>query len=156
VVPLPREQAPGVAAGGRFSGRWRYNRAAGRGVALRYDRGLGGALAGRAQDVHAGGRFSGRWRYDRAAGRGVALCYDRGVSRAPAPTSAPPQAPPTLSPVVRVLCYCGDFFTFAGEGGICPSCGQPAEWPTMGQLEREMRTDLEELLRAHEEGADPD
>jgi hypothetical protein len=47
-------------------------------------------------------------------------------------------------------------FTFEGNAGVCPGCGRPAEWPTMGVVEREMRSDLEELLRAYEDGANPD
>jgi hypothetical protein len=53
---------------------------------------------------------------------------------------------------VRVLCYCGEVFTFEHGEGICPGCGQPAAWPTMGQTEREMRSELEALLRDHEPG----
>jgi hypothetical protein len=56
--------------------------------------------------------------------------------------------------VVRVLCYCGELFTFEDDAGICPGCGRPAAWPTMGAVEREMRADLEELLRAHDPGPD--
>jgi hypothetical protein len=52
--------------------------------------------------------------------------------------------------MVRVLCYCGVLFTFDGDAAMCPGCGQRAEWPTMGVLEREMRSDLEELFREHQ------
>jgi hypothetical protein len=52
--------------------------------------------------------------------------------------------------MVRVLCYCGALFTFDGDTARCPSCGEPAEWPTMGVLERELRADLEELFREYE------
>jgi hypothetical protein len=159
LVPLPHGQAPGALAGGCLSGRWRYDRAAGRGIALSYDRSVSGSPAARRLDVHAGGRLTGRWRYNGAAGRGIALSYDQNVSGTPAATPAPPEpiAPaPTHSGVVRVLCSCGEVFTFEGDAGVCPGCGRAAEWPTMGEIEREMRSDLEELLSAHGEGADPD
>jgi hypothetical protein len=112
-----------------------------------------------APGVATSGRLSGRWRYDRTAGRGVALSYERGLSRSPVSAAGPsrPVGPaPTHSPVVRVLCNCGGFFAFDGDGGVCPGCGRPAEWPTMGVLEREMRADLEALLRDHEDGAGRD
>jgi hypothetical protein len=53
---------------------------------------------------------------------------------------------------VRVLCSCGEFFSFDDDAGACPRCGRLAEWPTMGVVEREMRSDLEDLLRIHEPG----
>jgi hypothetical protein len=115
--------------------------------------------AARLADVHDGGRLAGRWRYNRVAACGIALSYDDRVSGPPPstlPQPEPTSSPPTHPSVVRVLCYCGDLFTFDGDGGTCPGCGRPAEWPTMGELEREMRSDLEELLRAHEQGSDPD
>jgi hypothetical protein len=158
-VPLPHGEAPGVLAGGRLTGRWRYNRVAGRGIALSYDRSANVPPALRGPDVHAGGRFTGRWRYNRVAGRGIALSYDESAAARPAPPAADPEPKspvPTHSPVVRVLCSCGDEFTFEGEAGICPGCGRAAEWPTMGVVEREMRSDLAELLRVHERRADPD
>jgi hypothetical protein len=143
--------------GGRLLGRWRYDRTAGRGIALSYDPNLGRAQGGRPPDVHAGGRFAGRWRYNRFAGRGIALSYDGSASEPPPAPPAPQASPPaTHSPAVRVLCYCGNLFTFDGDEGICPGCGRLAEWPTMGEIEREMRSDLDELLSAHEHGADPD
>jgi hypothetical protein len=157
-MPLSRGKAPGVLAGGRFTGRWRYDRTAERGIALTYDR-MRRTSAPWPPDVHAGGRFRGRWRYIRAARPGIALSYDGSQSPPPAPSPARPEPialPPTHSPIVRVLCSCGELFTFEGEGGICPGCSRPAEWPTMGLLEREMRSDLEELLQIHEHGADPD
>jgi hypothetical protein len=168
VVHLSRGKTAGVLAAGRFSGRWRYDRTAGRGIALSYDRGVSGPLAARLPDVHAGGRLTGRWRFNRVAGRGIALSYDRILSEAlaatrvsEAPAAAPAHPEPispaaTRSAMVRVLCYCGEDFTFEGGEGICPGCGQPAEWPTMGVIEREMRSDLDELLRGHEQGTDPD
>ena len=158
-VPLPHGQAPGAIAGGRLGGRWRYNRAAGRGIALSYDSSMSRTAAARLADVHDGGRLAGRWRYNRVAACGIALSYDDRVSGPPPstlPQTEPTSSPPTHPSVVRVLCYCGDLFTFDGDGGTCPGCGRPAEWPTMGELEREMRSDLEELLRAHEQGSDPD
>jgi hypothetical protein len=163
VVPLPHGQAPGVLAGGRLTGRWRYDRAAGRGIALCYDWGVSGPLAARRLDPHASGRFAGRWRYNRAAERGIALSYDGAVSGAPEPAPALPEpVTPVPTPVptpagrVRVLCSCGVLFTFENDVGVCPGCGRPAEWPTMGVVEREMRSDLEDLLRAHERETDPD
>ena len=159
-VPLPYGQGPGTLAGGRLTGRWRYDRTAGRGIALCYDRSARGAAAANSTDVHAGGRFAGRWRYNRLAGRGIALSYDR-TTIEPPPVAIPAPAdstspPPTHSPGVRVLCSCGEVFTFEDDAGVCPNCGRPAEWPTMGEVEREMRSDLEDLLRDHEQGDDPD
>lgn len=139
---------------------------AGRGIALSYDR-VAGGLKARRPDVHAGGRFNGRWRFNPVAGHGIALSYDPAVSdaqaevpvpaeTAPVPAEAPRSAAARLA-MVRVLCSCGEVFAFDGdEVGVCPGCGRPAEWPTMGEIEREMRSDLEELLGAHEHGADPD
>ncbi|HWF24886.1 MAG TPA: hypothetical protein VG275_05535 [Solirubrobacteraceae bacterium] len=117
------------------------------------------------------GRFAGRWRYRRAAGRGIAVSYDREVT-APPPAPEPPPAPkqppapearpeprsPLVphSPTVRVLCSCGDVFTFGGDASICPGCGRSAEWPTMSEVERQMRSDLEELFLGHEHGGDGD
>jgi hypothetical protein len=158
LVPFPHGQASAVPAGTRFSGRWRYDRTAGRGIALCYDRSVIGPPAARLQDVHAGGRLTGRWRYHRATGRGIALSYDRGESGPPAATPARPEPRSPLvtqSPVVRVLCYCGEEFTFEGDSGSCPGCGELAEWRTMGVVEREMRSDLDELLRNPGQGADP-
>ena len=157
-VPFPHGQVPGVLAGGRLTGRWRYDRTAGRGIALSYERSLTGTSAARRPDVHHGGRFTGRWRYVRTAGRGIALSYDRSISaRSPATAADPEPIAPLATPSgrLRVLCSCGDVFTFEGDAGICPRCGRPAEWPTMGEIEREMRSDLEALLRDHE-SADPD
>jgi len=159
VVSLPHGQAPGVSAGGRLSGRWRYDRTAGRGIALSYDRSASAVLVATRPNVYACGRLSGRWRYNGVAERGIALSYDRVLIEPPA---APPPRPEPVSPpvsnstLVRVLCYCGEDFTFEGDAGICPRCGEQAEWPTMGVVEREMRSDLSELLRAHEQGSDPD
>lgn len=114
---------------------------------------------GRAPGALAAERLTGHWRYNRAAGRGIALSYHRSVRQPP--PSMPPVPEPKLpsathSPVVRVLCFCGELFTFDGDAGVCPSCGQPAAWPTMSAVEREMRADLEELLRVHDQGVDPD
>ncbi|HWF49418.1 MAG TPA: hypothetical protein VG294_02145 [Solirubrobacteraceae bacterium] len=98
-----------------------------------------------------GGRLTGRWRYDRTARRGIALRYDRDTGEAAAIPAAALISPlVSHSPMVRVLCYCGVLFTFDGDAAMCPGCGQPAEWPTMGVLERELRADLEELFREHE------
>jgi hypothetical protein len=117
------------------------------------------------------GRFPGRWRYRRAAGRGIAVSYDRDLAApppatAPPPASAPPPDPEarpeprvplvTHSPLVRVLCSCGEVFTFDGDASICPGCGRCAEWPTMSEVERQMRSDLEELLLDQEHGGDGD
>lgn len=147
---------------GVLAGCWRYQRTAGCGIALSYDR----TVRARRLDVHRGGRFTGRWRYDRTAARGIALSYDDSATGAPvaspaapeaiAPTPEPVSPPRTWSPRVRVLCSCGRDFTFEGDEGICPGCGRPAAWPTLGNVEREMRSDLEELFRAHEQDADPD
>jgi hypothetical protein len=157
VVPYLHRQIPGAPAGGGLSGRWHYDRTAGRGIALSYDRNPGRAQGGRLADVHAGGRFAGRWRYNRFTGRGIALSYGGSAGGPPPEPPVQPSSPPaTRSPAVRVLCYCGTLFAFDGEQGICPGCGQPAEWPTMGEIEREMRSDLDELLSAYEQGADPD
>jgi len=157
VVPLPHGQAPDVPTGGRFSGRWRYRRAAGRGIALSYERSVSGSPTLRPPDVHSGGRFTGRWRYNRSVERGIALSYGD-VSAPPVPLAedpAPTAPATTHAGAVRVLCSCGVLFAFDGDGGVCPGCGRPAEWPTMGEIEREMRADLEAMLRAHEPGADP-
>jgi hypothetical protein len=134
VVPIPHGHAPG---------RWRYDRTVGRGIALCYDR----------------VRFTGRWRYDRTVARGIALSYERSMGK---PPPAPPARPEpavtaqTHSPVVRVLCSCGELFSFESDEAACPRCGRLAEWPTMSVVEREMRSDLADLLRDHEQGADPD
>jgi hypothetical protein len=160
VVPFLHRPIPGAPAGGRLSGRWRYDRTAGRGIALSYDRNPGRAPGGRLADVHAGGRFGGRWRYNRVTERGIALSYDGSAGgpppAAPAAAAAQSSPPVTHGPGVRVLCYCGSLFTFDSNEGICPGCGRQAEWPTVGEIEREMRSDLDELLNAHEQGADPD
>jgi hypothetical protein len=143
----------------RLAGRWRYDRTAARGIALSYERSASVPPLARRPDAHAAGRFMGRWRYNHAAESGIALSYDGGTDAPlPAMPSPPePSSPPlTHSPVVRVLCYCGDLFTFDGDGGVCPGCGRPAEWPTMGKVEREMRSDLDELFRDHERGAGSD
>ena len=109
---------------------------AGNGIALSYD-------------------CAGRWRYNRVAGNGIALSYDQRATEPAVPERREPVPPtPTDAPGGRVLCSCGELFTFDGDRGICPSCGRPAEWPTMGQVEREMRSDLDDLLRAHEPGAE--
>jgi hypothetical protein len=161
------EQSDGPAtadtADGRFGGRWRYDRRSGRGIALSYYRGAGG---GSAADQHVGAR----WRFHRLAGRGIAVRYERPrpdppvtearPPSAPAPVPPAPPAPPALLPRaeiaehdgVRVLCFCGEFFSFDGDQGLCPNCGRCADWPTMGVVEREMRADLDELLSGHDEG----
>lgn len=108
-------------------------------------------------------RLDGFWRYERRPGRGIALSFGRGSSpppwpAAPAPRSArepaapapPPPAPPAHASGVRVLCYCGTSFHFAGQSGVCPHCAQLAEWPTMGVVEREMRSDLDSLLAPYD------
>jgi hypothetical protein len=111
------------------------------------------------------GRFAGRRRYGRAAGRGIAVSYERDViapppasARAPAPEARPEPRSPlvTHSPMVRVLCSCGDVFTFEGDASICPGCGRPAAWPTISEVERQLRSDLEELFLDHEHGGDGD
>lgn len=149
-VPLPRGEAPRIGAGGRLTGRWRYDRTAGRGIALSYERSLSAPLGYRRPQFHGGGR----WRYDRVTGRGIRLCYDRSESVAPPAGAEPEPITPQAAPssTVRVLCSCGEDFTFEGDAAPCPRCGRLAEWPTMGQVEREMRSDLEELLRGHEPG----
>jgi predicted Fe-S protein YdhL (DUF1289 family) len=111
------------------------------------------------------GRFAGRWRYNRARDRGIAVSYDRHVT-APPPAGAPrpdPEARPearsplvTHSPLVRVLCSCGEVFIFDGDASICPGCGRSAEWPTMSEVERQMRSDLEELFQDQEQRGDGD
>jgi hypothetical protein len=114
---------------------------------------------GQVSRVPAERRFAGRWRYDRVAGRGIALSYDRGASKPPVAPRTGPQATsplPSHSPVVRVLCSCGEQFSFDDDAGACPHCGRLAEWPTTGVVEREMRADLEDLLRGQERGAGPD
>lgn len=146
-VPLPHGEAPRVSNGGRLAGRWRYDRTAGRGIALSYDRNVNGPLVARRPQFRGGGR----WRYDRVAGRGIRLCYDRTESRSAPVRAEPEPPPPTSASTVRVLCTCGTDFTFDGGAAACPSCGRLAEWPTIGPVEREMRADLEELLRTHEQ-----
>lgn len=93
-------------------------------------------------------RLDGRWRYERRPGRGIALSYGHDASAAPAPpTPEPPPSPPPLDRRgTRVLCYCGTSFSFDGPSGVCPHCAQLAEWPTIGLVEREMRSDLDALL----------
>jgi hypothetical protein len=181
-VPLSHGPARALPAGGRLTGRWRYNGMAGRGIALSYDSSRTLSTPARRLDVHGRGRLNGHWRYNAASGRGIAVTYDPVVSEpsgatpklpdpvsppqpraVPPPRTAPPRpapprpraGPPTYSPGgVRVLCSCGDVFTFDGEAAACPTCGRTAAWPTMGVVEREMRSDLEELLDAHKQGRD--
>jgi hypothetical protein len=157
VVAVLHGPAPRFPAGGRLTGRWRYDRTAGRGIALSYERTLSGSAI--RPRVRLPGGTAGRWRYDRTAGRGIALSYDRSTSNPPAPPPArerpEPKAPlPSHSPVIRVLCSCGELFSFESDACPCPNCGRLAEWPAMGVVEREMRMDLEGLLGAH--GVDPD
>jgi hypothetical protein len=143
-----------------LTGRWRYDRTAGRGIALCYDDGVSGPRMARRAGAHAGECCDGRWRYNRFAGRGIALSYERvSGSAAGAPSASSPSAhaappppwPVTHSPLVRVLCSCGVVFTFEDDAAACPGCGRLAEWPTTGVVEREMRSDLEELLRRQDE-----
>jgi len=136
-----------------LTGRWRYDRRAGRGIALTYELSVTVASAPRRPDFRFRRRIAGRWRFDRTVERGIALRYARSETEPPAVTPAPP---PTHSPTVAVLCFCGCVFSLEDDAGACPGCGQPAEWPTMGVVEREMRADLEELLRANEQDIDPD
>lgn len=94
----------------------------------------------------------GRWRYDRTARRGIALRYDASTNPPAMTIPAPPGtivSPVTHSSLARVLCSCGVLFTFDGDAASCPGCARRAEWPTMGVVEREMRSDLEELFRDH-------
>jgi hypothetical protein len=156
---MPHGQAPRALADGRLSGRWRYDRTVGRGIALSYERSGAGPGAAIRPRVRVPGRFTGRWRYRRVIGRGIALSYDPSPSKPPAAPRARPEpvSPvPPHSPVVRVLCSCGELFTFDSDAGACPQCGRLAEWPTMSVVEREMRSDLEALLREHEQDGDPD
>ena len=145
-MPLLRGPAPGPPAGGRLTGRWRYNGLAGRGIAVSYGHGM-------TEPAAPAPTLRGRVSPPPAAHRAPAPP----PHRAPPPAPVPPRAaPPPGSGGVRVLCSCGDVFTFDGEEADCPTCGRRAGWPTMGVVEREMRSDLEELLNAHKRGDDVD
>lgn len=144
-LPPPPGPAVRSLAGGRLSGRWRYERRAGRGIALCYERGTSGAGAAPAAPAPA------------SPARLTPVVHSQRTEppgrRAPGIRAAPEgrtPAPLTNSSGIRVLCYCGTDFTFDGDAGSCPGCGERAEWPTMNVVEREMRQDLEELLRETE------
>ena len=47
----------------------------------------------------------------------------------------------------EIACFCGMRYSFVGDGGICPRCGEPSTVKPMGaEVEAQMRRELDEWL----------
>ena len=52
-----------------------------------------------------------------------------------------------------VVCFCGRYYRFQGDLGVCPRCGECASVTTVSPKEqREMRAELALVLAANERG----
>jgi hypothetical protein len=52
-----------------------------------------------------------------------------------------------------VVCFCGRYYRFQGDIGVCPRCGEYASVTTVSPEEqREMRAELALVLAANERG----
>ncbi|HYB29424.1 MAG TPA: hypothetical protein VEF89_22625 [Solirubrobacteraceae bacterium] len=51
-----------------------------------------------------------------------------------------------------VVCFCGRYYRFEGDIGVCPRCGEYASLSTVSPEEQhQMRDELDLVLGAHEE-----
>jgi hypothetical protein len=51
-----------------------------------------------------------------------------------------------------VACFCGHYYRFEGEIGVCPRCGEYASLSTVSPNEQhQMRDELDLLLAGHEQ-----
>jgi len=49
-----------------------------------------------------------------------------------------------------VVCFCGRYYRFAGDIGVCPRCGEDASLTCVSpEQEQQMRDELNLLLTAH-------
>ncbi len=56
-----------------------------------------------------------------------------------------------------VVCFCGCYYRFTGDIGVCPRCGEYASLTRVApEEEQQMRDELELLLSASEETRSPE